>query len=75
MRCTGMATCLHFMKRFSEYAAVAQQMSSLAVTPHERLWALTALAKSRFEITHDDESIRLMRDARLLSRELGDTPN
>ncbi len=68
-------TCLHFMKRFSEYAAVAQKMSSLAVTPHERLWALTALAKSRFEITHDDESIRLMRDARLLSRELGDTPN
>ncbi len=67
--------CLHFMKRFPEYAAVAQKMSSLAVTPHERLGALTALAKSRFEITHDDESIRLMREARLLARELGDTPN
>jgi DNA-binding SARP family transcriptional activator len=67
--------CLHFMKRFTEYAAVAHKMSSLAVTPHERLGALTALAKSRFEITHDDESIRLMRDARLLARELGDTPN
>lgn len=67
--------CLHFMKRFTEYAAVAQKMSSLAVTPHERLGALIALAKSRFEITHDDQSIRLMRDARLLARELGDTPN
>lgn len=66
-------TCLHFMRRFTEYAAVAQKMSALAVTPHERLWTLTALAKSRFEITHDDESIRLMRDARLLAREVGDT--
>ncbi len=67
--------CLHFMKRFPEYAAVAQKMSSLAVTPREQLWTLIALAKSRFEITHDDESIRLMRAARLLARELGDTPS
>jgi len=67
-------TCLHFMKRFTDYAAVAQQMSALAVSPRERLWALTALAKSRFEIAHDDESIRLMREARLLAREVGDTP-
>ncbi|HVE88386.1 MAG TPA: AAA family ATPase, partial [Burkholderiaceae bacterium] len=67
-----LGTCLHFMKRFTEYAALAQEMNSLAVTPHERLWTLTALSKSGFEIKHDEESIRLMREGRLLARDLGD---
>ena len=68
-----LGACLHFVKRFAEYAALAQQMNSLAVTPHERLWTLNALSKSRFEITHDEESLRLMREGRLLARDLGDT--
>jgi DNA-binding SARP family transcriptional activator/tetratricopeptide (TPR) repeat protein len=68
-----LGACLHFVKRFAEYAALAQQMNSLAVTPPERLWTLNALSKSRFEITHDEESLRLMREGRLLARQLGDT--
>jgi len=67
-----LSVCLHFMKRFDEYAALAQQMNTIAVTPQERVWTLDALAKSRFEITHDEESIRLMREGRLLARELGE---
>ena len=68
------SVCLHFMKRFTEYAALAQQMNAIAVTPLERMWTLDALAKSRFEITHDEESMRLLREGRLLARELGVTP-
>lgn len=68
-----LSVCLHFMKRFAEYAALAQQMNAIAVTPQERVWTLDALAKSRFEITHDEESMRLMREGRLLARELGET--
>ncbi len=68
-----LATCMQHMKRFTEYAAMAQQMIAVAVTPQERLWATDVLAKSRFELTHDDEAIGLLREGRLLARELGDT--
>ena len=68
------SVCLHFMKRFTEYEALAQQMNAIAVTPLERMWTLDALAKSRFEITHDEESMRLLREGRLLARELAVTP-
>ena len=68
-----LATCMQHMKRFSEYSALAQQMVAIAVTPQERLWSIDCLAKSRFERTHDAEAIGLMREGRLLARELGDT--
>ena len=67
-----LATCMQHMKRFNEYAALAQQMVAIAVTPQERLWSIDCLAKSGFELKHDDESIKLMREGRLLARELGD---
>jgi DNA-binding SARP family transcriptional activator len=67
-----LATCMQHMKRFAEYAAMGQQMTALAVTPQERLWSIDVLAKSQFELTHDDESIQLLRQGRLLARELGD---
>jgi DNA-binding SARP family transcriptional activator len=67
------ATCMQFMKRFIEYAAMAQEIAAIAVTPQERLWAIDVMAKSRFELVHDREAIRLMREGRLLARELGDT--
>jgi len=66
------AACLQFQKRFDDYTAVGQQMMALAVTPLERLWALDAVAKSRFEATADEESIRLLREGRLLAEQLGD---
>lgn len=68
-----LSVCLHFMKRFAEYADLAEQMKAIAVTPLERVWMLDAFAKSRFEINHDEESIRLLREGRLLARELGET--
>ena len=67
-----LATCMQHMKRFSEYSALAQQMVAIAVTPRERLWSIDCFAKSRFELTHDAEAIGLMREGRLLARELGD---
>ena len=67
-----LATCMQHMKRFTEYAALAQEMVAIAVTPQERLWSIDCLAKSGFELTHDDESIKLLREGRLLARELGD---
>ena len=66
------ATCMQFMKRFTEYAVLAQEMTAIAVTPQERLWAIDVLAKSRFELAHDDASIQLMREGRLLAHELRD---
>ncbi|MGH6623745.1 MAG: ATP-binding protein, partial [Burkholderiaceae bacterium] len=68
-----LATCMQHMKRFTEYAALAQQMVAIAVTPQERLWSIDCLAKSGFELKHDNESIALLREGRLLARELGDT--
>ncbi len=68
-----LATCMQFMKRFDDYAAMAEEIAAIAVTPQERLWAIDTLAKSRFELKQDDESIRLMREGRLLARELGDS--
>jgi len=68
-----LATCMQFMKRFTEYAAMAHEIAAIAATPQERLWAIDVLAKSRFELKQDDESIRLMREGRLLARALGDT--
>lgn len=66
------AACLQFMKRFAEYSALAEEMSAIAVTPQERLWALDAMAKSRFETAADAESIRMLREGRLLAQEVGD---
>lgn len=66
------AASLQFLKRFDEYAALGREISTLAVTPQERLWALDALAKSRFEQHADEESIRLLREARLLAQEVDD---
>lgn len=67
-----LATCMQFMKRFNDYAAMAKEIDAIAVTPRERLWAIDVMAKSRFELIHDAESIQLMREGRLLARDLGD---
>jgi len=66
-----LTSCLQFMKHFKEYTEVAEQMQTLAVTPEERVMALDAQAKARFESFGDEQGLALMREARLLARETG----